>query len=75
MTESLGATDKFCVGATVEMRTTLYRICLLIDNKIMHDRVYIRKRTVWGESKITEKQRKREGKRQCVAENERWHEQ
>ncbi len=34
------------------MRTTLYGIRLLIDNMIMHDRVYKRKRTEWGESKI-----------------------
>jgi hypothetical protein len=54
------------------MRTTLYAIHLLIDNMIMHDRVYKRKRTEWGESKIAERQKKREGERQSVAENERW---
>ncbi len=54
------------------MRTVLYRICLLIDNMIMYNKVYIRKQMVLGESKIAERQRKREGERQSVAENERW---
>ncbi len=54
------------------MRTTLCRIHLLIDNMIMHDRFYIRKKMLWGESKIAERQRKREGDRQSVAGNERW---
>jgi hypothetical protein len=54
------------------MRTVLYRIRLLIDNMIMHDKVYIRNQMVWGESKIAERQRKKEGERKSVAENERW---
>jgi hypothetical protein len=54
------------------MRAVLYRICLLIDNMIMHDKVYIPNQMAWGESKIAERQRKREGERQSVAENERW---
>ncbi len=62
----------FCVGATFEMRTVLYRICLLIDNMIMHDKVYIQNQMVWGESKIAERQRKREVERQSVTKNERW---
>jgi hypothetical protein len=39
---------------------------------IMHDKVYIRNQMAWGESKIEERQRKREGERQSIAENERW---
>jgi hypothetical protein len=62
----------FCVGATFEMRTVLYGIGLLIDNMIMHDRVYIQTQTVWGESRIVERQRKREGERRSIAENEKW---
>jgi hypothetical protein len=54
------------------MRTTLCGIHLLIDNMITHDRVYIQKKMLWGESKIEERQRKREGDRQSVAGNERW---
>jgi hypothetical protein len=54
------------------MRTTLYGIHLLIDNMEMHNRVYIWNQTVWGESKIAERQRKREGERPSIAENERW---
>ena len=42
---------------------------------IMHDKVHIQKQMVRGESKIAERQRKREGERQSVAENERWREQ
>ncbi len=57
------------------MRSVLYRTHLLIHNMIMHDKVYIRKQMVQGESKIAERQRKREGERQSVAENERWREQ
>jgi hypothetical protein len=45
------------------MRTVLYGIHLLIDNMIMYDKVYIWKQTVWGESKIAERQRKREEER------------
>jgi hypothetical protein len=62
----------FRVGATFEMRTVLYIICLLIDNMIMYGKVYIRNQAVWGESKIAERQRKREGERQSIAENEKW---
>ncbi len=62
----------FYVGATFEMRTGLYGIHLLIDNMIMHDMVYIRNQTEWGESKTGERQRKREAERQSVTENERW---
>jgi hypothetical protein len=62
----------FCVGATFEMRTVLYRIHYLIDNMIMYGKVYIRNQAVWGESKIAERQRKIEGERQSIAENERW---
>jgi hypothetical protein len=54
------------------MRTVLYRIHLLIDNLIMHDKVYVWNQTEWGESKTAERQRKREGQRQSVAKNERW---
>ena len=62
----------FRVDVTFDMRTVLYGICLLIDSMIMVDRVYIQKQTVWGESKIAERQRKREGERQSIAGNERW---
>jgi hypothetical protein len=55
------------------MRTVLYGIHLLIDNMIMHDKVYIRKQMAWGESKIAERQRQRDGERQSVTENERSH--
>jgi hypothetical protein len=54
------------------MRTVLYGIHLLIDNMIMHGKVYIQNQTAWGESKIAERKRKREGERQSVAEYERW---
>jgi hypothetical protein len=54
------------------MRTVLYGIHLLIDNMKMLDKVYIQNQTAWGESKIAERQRKREGERQSVAEYERW---
>ena len=45
------------------MRTVLYRICLLIDNLIMHDKVYIQNQMAWGESKIAERQRRIERER------------
>jgi hypothetical protein len=48
---------------------------LLIDNMIMHDKVYKRNQKEWGESKTPERQRKREGERQSVSENERWRRQ
>jgi hypothetical protein len=54
------------------MRTLLYGISLLIDKVIMHNKVYMRNQTEWGESRIAERQRKREGERQSVAKNERW---
>jgi hypothetical protein len=57
------------------MRTVLYGICLLIDKVIMHNKAYIRNLMEWGESRIVERQRKREGERQSVAENERWRRQ
>ncbi len=50
----------FRVGATFEMRTVPYRIHLLIDNIIMHDKVYIQNQTEWGESKTAERLIKRE---------------
>ncbi len=55
----------FCAGATFEMKTVLYGIRLLIDNMMMHDKVYIWKQMAWGESKIaeTEKERGREAER------------
>jgi hypothetical protein len=55
------------------MRTVLYRIRLLIDNMIMHEKVHIQNQMAWGESKIAERHRKREGERQNIAKNERWH--
>jgi len=45
------------------MRTVLYGIRLLIDNMIMHDKVYIHNQTAWVESKIVERQRKKERER------------
>jgi hypothetical protein len=35
----------------------------------MHEKVYIRNQMEWGESRIAERQRKREGERQSIAEN------
>ncbi len=55
------------------MRTVLYGICLLIDKVILHDKVYIWNQMEWGESRIVERLTKREGERQSIAENERWH--
>jgi hypothetical protein len=54
------------------MRTVLYRKCLLIDKVIMHNKVYIWNQMEWVESRIAERQRKRKGERQSIAENERW---
>ena len=54
------------------MRTVLYGIHLLIDKVIMHNKVYIQNQMEWGESRIAERHRKREGERQSIAENERW---
>ncbi len=50
------------------MRAVLYGIRLLIDKVIMHDKVYVQNQTEWGESRIAERQRKREGERQSIAE-------
>ncbi len=44
------------------MKTVLYRIRLLIDNMMMHDKVYIWNQMAWGESKIAEN-RERESER------------
>ena len=55
------------------MRTVLSGIHLLIDNMIMHNKFYIWNQMEWGESRIAERQRKREGERQSVAENEGRH--
>jgi len=52
------------------MRTVLNEIHLLIDNLIMHGKVYIGNQTEWGEK--TERERERETERQSVTENERW---
>jgi hypothetical protein len=45
----------FHVGATFEMRTVLYRIRLLIAKVEMHDRVFISKQFMLGESKTAER--------------------
>jgi hypothetical protein len=61
---TLAYNEYFRVCATFEMRTTLCGIHLLIDNMIMNNRVYIRKQTVWGESKREiERERGREAQR------------
>ncbi len=54
------------------MRTVLYEIRLLNDRVIMHDRVFISKQIMRGESKTLERQKEGERERQCVAGNERW---
>jgi hypothetical protein len=38
----------------------------------MHDKVYLWNQMEWEESRIAERQRKREGERQSIAGNERW---
>ncbi len=48
---------KFCIGATFQMRTVLYQICLFNDKVIMHDRVFISKQIMQGESKTVERQK------------------
>jgi hypothetical protein len=55
------------------MRTVPYEICLFNDKMIMHNRVFISKQIMRGESKTTERQKERERvcERQCVAGNER----
>jgi hypothetical protein len=56
----------FCVGATFEMRTVLYGICLLIDKLEMVDRVFFIKHWKRGrEQDSGETEREREGKREC----------
>ncbi len=47
------------------MRTVQYGIHLLIDRVEMHDRVFISKHIMRGESKTAERQKER----QCVAGN------
>jgi len=42
------------------MRTVLYEIHLLIDNLIMHSKVYIRNQTEWGEKTERERERQRD---------------
>jgi hypothetical protein len=45
------------------MRTVLYEICLFNDKLVMHNRIFISKQIMWGESKITERQKERESVR------------
>ncbi len=52
------------------MRTVLHRRRLLIDKVEIHDRVFIPKQFMWGESKTVERQKERECERQCIARNE-----
>ncbi len=61
----------FRVGATFEMRTVQYRIHLLIDKLEIHDRIFISKQFVQGESKTAERQKERDCERRCIARNER----
>jgi len=50
----------FCVGATFEMRTVQYGICLLIDKLEIHDRFFYIKTICAGrESKMIERQKER----------------
>jgi hypothetical protein len=51
---------KFRVGATLEMRTVLHRRRLLIDKVEIHDRVFIPKQFMRGESKTVGRQKERE---------------
>ncbi len=53
------------------MRTVLYKIRLINDSVIMHDRVFISKQIMRGESKTAERQKERVCERQCIAGNER----
>jgi hypothetical protein len=53
------------------MRTVLYEIRLFNDKVEVHDRVFISKQIMRGESKAAERQKKRECERQSVAGNER----
>ncbi len=61
---------KFDVGATLEMRTVLQGRRLLIDKVEIHDRVFIPKQFMRGESRTVERQKERECERQCIAGNE-----
>jgi hypothetical protein len=45
------------------MTSTLYEICLLNDNQIMHDRVEIPNQKMRGESRTAERQKERESVR------------
>jgi hypothetical protein len=56
---------EFCIGATYEMRTVLYKIRLFNDELVMQDRVFISKHFMRGESKTAERQKERE----CVRGN------
>ncbi len=61
----------FCEGATFEMRTVLYGICLLSDKVKTHDRVFISNNFCREESKTAERQKDRECERQHVGRNGR----
>ncbi len=50
----------FCLGATFEMRTVLYRICLLIDKVKTYDRVFISNNFCGEGSKTAERQKEKE---------------
>jgi hypothetical protein len=53
----------FHVGATFEMRTTLCKINLLNDNKIMYDRIFLSNQKMRGESDTAGRQKERESVR------------
>jgi hypothetical protein len=53
------------------MRTVLYEIRLFNDKVEKHDRVFISKQIVRGESKTVERLKESECERQSVAGNER----
>ncbi len=57
------------------MRTALCEIHLFNDELVMHDRVFISKLIMRGESKTAERQKESECERQCIAGNERWSQQ
>jgi len=57
------------MGATFQMRTVLYEIHLFNDRVIMHNRVFISKQNMRGESKTEERQKERVCERQCIAGN------
>ena len=61
----------FRVGATFEVRTVLYKICLFNDKMIMHDRVYIQNQKLRGDNITAERQKESVCERQSIAENER----